>query len=406
MNIYELARSICQTLFDKGYTAYFAGGWVRDLLLNKTSDEIDIATNAPPHVIQELFPKTIPVGIAFGVVIVLEEGINFEVATFRKDHPYVDGRHPEGVDYSTPEKDAQRRDFTINGIFYDPLTETIYDYVEGQVDLQNGLIRAIGEAQERFAEDRLRMIRAIRFAARFGFRIEEKTADAIKSFADLLLPAVSMERIWQEFCKMADYPHFDKAICMLHDYGLLPVIFPQLKDIPLSAIESRTQSFPYFPLKTPTIVYLLQLFPHLSPQDKVQICLDLKTSANERKIVEFFCESEALFSRESVEAVDWAHFYAHPLAPLFLQVAAAKLPVKERVEFANNHQHAQEKLQPHIERIQTKKPVVGSQDLQNLGISGKKMGIYLKMAERIAINENIQDPDILLTRLTDEISNL
>jgi poly(A) polymerase len=153
MNLQSVATEICKTLLDHGYIAYFAGGWVRDLLLGRQTDEIDIATSAPPYIIQELFPKTIPVGIAFGVVIVVKEGINFEVTTFRKDHIYIDGRHPTGIDFSTPKKDAERRDFTINGMFYDPLTQTIYDYIGGQEDLKNGIIRAIGNAHERFLED-------------------------------------------------------------------------------------------------------------------------------------------------------------------------------------------------------------------------------------------------------------
>ncbi len=163
---------------------------MRDLLLHKSSHEIDIATSAPPHIIQHLFPRTVAVGIQFGVIVVVLEGINFEVTTFRKDHPYQDGRHPEGVDYSTPEKDAERRDFTINGMFYDPLTEIIYDFVGGKEDLKRKVIRAIGNPHARFAEDRLRMIRAVRFAARLGFEIESETAKAIEEHAHHLFPAV------------------------------------------------------------------------------------------------------------------------------------------------------------------------------------------------------------------------
>lgn len=132
----HIAKSIVQKLVDSGHIAYFAGGWVRDHLLKRESDDIDIATSASVDEVRAVFPKTIPVGVAFGIVIVVEENHHFEVATFRKDRGYVDGRRPMGIDPASPEEDAQRRDFTINGMFYDPLTDKILDYVEGQKDLK------------------------------------------------------------------------------------------------------------------------------------------------------------------------------------------------------------------------------------------------------------------------------
>lgn len=384
---FNAAQEICKTLSDMGYTAYFAGGWVRDLLRGAETDEIDIATSAPPTVIQEIFPKTIPVGIAFGVVIVVNEGINFEVTTFRSDHPYLDGRHPEGVDFSTAEKDAQRRDFTINGMFYDPLTKSILDYVNGRQDLQNGMIRAIGTPQERFAEDRLRMIRAVRFASRLGFHIEQKTAEAIVIYAATLFPSVSMERVWQELCKMAQYPHFDKAILMLHQLGLLPIIFPQLKETSLAEIEHRVGSFIYFPPNTPTMAYLLELFPKASLDEKLQLCTYLKTSLREQKLVEFFTSSETFFHRESKELYEWAHFYSHPLSTLFIGVTAAKILTAERPHFLEEQNKRYKQLEEQIERIKNNRPLLSAADLAQAGISpGKLMGILLKEGERLAIN--------------------
>lgn len=401
----EIGKKICQTLFDAGYIAYFAGGWVRDLLRGVEAEEIDIATNAPPAVIEKLFPKTVPVGIAFGVVIVVMEGRHFEVTTFRKDHPYNDGRHPEGIDFSTPEKDAERRDFTINGMFYDPLSETLYDYVSGQQDLKNGIIRAIGAPEERFKEDRLRMVRAIRFAARLGFTIEEKTAKAIKLYARTLFPSVSMERICQELCKMAAHPHFDQALLMLHQFGLLTVIFPQILNIDSSELEKKVSFFPYFPRDCPTIVYLLELFSSASLEEKLQLCLYLKTSTKEQKITQFFSESEELFSHVIIEPVEWAHFYAHPLSDLFLKVSAAKILPPKRLPFLAEHEKRQRALKKHIERIQQKTPLVTASHLQQLGVpQGKKMGLLLKMAERLAINEDLHEPEAVLERLKDEIS--
>ncbi len=390
---YLLATSICQTLFEAGYVAYFAGGWVRDHLLGHPSDEIDIATSAPPHIIQELFPRTIPVGIAFGVVIVIHEGVNFEVATFRKDHPYHDGRHPDGVDFSTPEKDAVRRDFTINGMFFDPLNEFIYDYVDGRNDLEKGVIRAIGNPRERFLEDRLRMIRACRFSARLVFPIEEETEAAIKELASTLLPAVSMERIWQEFNKMAAYPHFDRALIQLNSLGLMEHIFPQLKGVD---IEKRVSSFPYFPLDCPTIVYLLELFPD-TPSE---LCEYLKATNEDKKLVTFFSKSAELFSQPGIENYQWAHFYAHPHSKLLIQVRAAKIHPPERLAFLEEHAVRQEQLKKHIKRIKTRTPLVTSAILEKEGIApGKKMGVLLKKAEQIGVNENIEDPSTLIKRL-------
>jgi poly(A) polymerase len=397
--IKALAKDICKTLFDEGYTAYFAGGWVRDLLMGKETDEIDIATSAPPVVIQSLFPKTFPVGIAFGVIIVVVDGINFEVTTFRKDHAYCDGRHPEGVDFSTPKNDAQRRDFTINGMFYDPLSETVYDYVHGQEDLKKKIIRAIGNPAERFAEDRLRMVRSVRFAARLGFHISEETEAAIRAYAPSLFPSVSMERIWQELCKMAAHPHFDQALLMLHTYGLLQVIFPHL---PLSKkeLESRVAAFPYFPLKAPAIVYILELFTNLALEQKLALGVYLKTSLQERKIVEFFTAAHTFFKQLTIESVDWAHFYAHPLSELFLEVEAAKILPPQRAYFVSEHEKRQKSLEKHIARIKKKAPLVTSKHLHELGIApGKQMGTLLKMAERIAINEDLHEPESVLKQL-------
>jgi len=401
---YNGAEEICKTLFNAGFTAYFAGGWVRDKLLGNPSDDIDIATSAPPHIIQQLFSKTIPVGIAFGVVIVVKEGLQFEVSTFRKDLPYVDGRHPEGIDFSTAEKDAQRRDFTVNGMFYDPLTQTVIDFVGGKEDLNRKIIRAIGNPHERFQEDRLRMIRAVRFASRLGFHLEENTASAIKAFAHDLLPSVSMERIWQELCKMAKYHHFDQSLISLHQLGLLHVIFPELQHISSATLSERVSLFAHFPIETPTIAYLLELFPEMSLEDRLNLCNFLKTSSEEKKLVEFFAKAETLLKSSHIDLYDWAYFYAHPLASLFVGIAAAKKKGKERLIFAKEHVEREHSLSQHIHRIQRKTPLVTSEHLKQLGIKpGIQMGHLLKRAEQISINDDLHDLDAVLKKLKNEI---
>jgi len=389
------AKNICQILFDAGYTAYIAGGWVRDLLLNESSDEIDIATSAPPSKIQELFEKTIPVGIAFGVVIVVYKGLNFEVTTFRKDHPYQDGRHPDGVDFSTPEKDAERRDFTINGMFYDPLNEKIYDFVGGKEDLTKGMIRAIGDPKKRFEEDRLRMIRAVRFATRFNFKIEPKTQAAIHEYAATIFPSISIERVWQELNKMANSARFDQAMIQLHTFGLLQELFAHLKDLSINEIETRVQFFPYFPLNCPLILYLLELFPAYTLKQKIHLCHYLKATVKDRKLVEFFSTPH-----EYTESYEWAYFYAHPLSKLFLEIQAAKKMPPDKQNYIEKHQQRAHQLQIAIQRIKNKTPLVTSAHLQAYGINpGKQMGELLKKAERIAINEGIETAELVLKQL-------
>jgi len=201
MNKEALALSICQTLHEKGYIAYFAGGYVRDMILEIPSDDIDIATDASPDVIQSLFSRTIPLGIAFGIVVVILKKESFEVATFRKDLKYKDGRRPEEVAFCSPKEDADRRDFTINGLFYDPFKKEILDYVGGKEDIKEKIIRAIGDPFVRFEEDKLRLIRACRFAARFDFKIDSHTQQAMLAEAPSLFPSVSIERITQELKK-------------------------------------------------------------------------------------------------------------------------------------------------------------------------------------------------------------
>src|ERR1700688_3818615 len=198
----ELADRICATLRENGHQAYLVGGCVRDLLLCRDPSDYDISTDARPERVQELFPRSLAVGAKFGVILVVEDGAQVEVATFRSDIGYSDGRHPDQVVYSdSPQEDVRRRDFTINGLLMDPASGEILDYVGGRADLRAGIVRAIGDPRLRFAEDKLRMMRAVRFAARFGFRIERETMAAAQSLA-AQITQVSPERIRDEVSKM------------------------------------------------------------------------------------------------------------------------------------------------------------------------------------------------------------
>jgi poly(A) polymerase len=234
MSLPDPARAFAVDVVHKlraaGYEALWAGGCVRDQLLGLTPKDYDVATNAPPEQIRDLFGRrrTLAIGAAFGVVSVLgpKGAGQIEVATFRSDGAYLDGRHPESVTFSTPELDAQRRDFTINGLFYDPIKERVIDYVDGQADLEQQLVRAIGDPQARFQEDKLRLIRAVRFAATFGFAIEPATKAAVQQLAPELV-AVSAERIAAELRRMLAHPRRTLAVQLLQECELLAVVLPE-----------------------------------------------------------------------------------------------------------------------------------------------------------------------------------
>jgi poly(A) polymerase len=222
------ARHIVQTLRDHGFTAYLAGGCVRDKLLGIDPKDFDVATNSRAATVQQLFPNTMPVGVQFGVVLVMHDGLPCEVATFRSDGIYLDGRHPTSVHFSNAYEDAQRRDFTINGMFYDPLTEEVIDYVGGREDLRAGIIRAIGDPYARFAEDRLRMLRAIRLAARLNFTITPATFAAIQDLASSIVD-IAWERIGDEMIKILTGRGAKRAFELLSESRLLSAILPEIE---------------------------------------------------------------------------------------------------------------------------------------------------------------------------------
>ncbi|MEY2572741.1 MAG: hypothetical protein QOJ87_954 [Verrucomicrobiota bacterium] len=222
------ARDIAGRLRAAGHTAYFAGGCVRDLLSGKAPKDIDIATDARPDVVQKLFARTYAVGAHFGVIVVLENGFQFEVATFRSDGAYIDGRHPVEVHFATAEEDAARRDFTINGMFFDPEKEEVIDFVGGRADLERRLLRAIGDPAQRFAEDRLRMLRAVRFATVLGFEIDPATWEAVVASAPSILQ-ISAERIREELVKIFLSPNRARGWDLLDASGLMGAVLPEIE---------------------------------------------------------------------------------------------------------------------------------------------------------------------------------
>jgi poly(A) polymerase len=291
---FEAALLIVETLRAHGYEAYFAGGCVRDLLLGREPADYDVATNATPDVVLDLFPRTFAVGAHFGVVLVAPElegaGFTTEVATFRSDLAYSDGRHPDAVRYtSSAEEDVQRRDFTINGLLLNPLCplrggslldplrggrlldeciadprflrDAVLDHVGGLSDLDAGVVRAIGRPELRFAEDHLRMLRGVRFAARFGFELEPETQCAIRSLAPRI-HAVSRERVRDELTKMLTEGHARRAFELLDETGLLAEVLPQIAG--MKGVEQPPQFHPEGDVWIHTLMLLEQLPPGCS----------------------------------------------------------------------------------------------------------------------------------------------
>jgi putative nucleotidyltransferase with HDIG domain len=227
MTFREAATEIIHTLVEAGHTALLAGGCVRDALLGKEPKDYDVATSATPEEVMRLFRSGHTVGAHFGVVLVKRGGHTLEIATFRKDGSYSDGRRPDHVTFSTAEEDAQRRDFTVNGLFENPLTGEVIDYVGGRADLQAGVLRAIGDARARLEEDRLRLLRAIRFTTVLGFEMEASTWAAVCALAPQI-QTVAMERVKEEFSKIMAHPQRMRGFDLLVESGLMAQILPEL----------------------------------------------------------------------------------------------------------------------------------------------------------------------------------
>jgi poly(A) polymerase len=242
VNARDLANAICETLEQRGHRAFLVGGCVRDLLLGRAPADYDVATDATPARVSGLFADSVAVGARFGVILVPRDGAKVEVATFRRDVGYSDGRHPDEVVYATkPEDDVLRRDFTINGLLMRHNSGEVLDFVGGQADLRTGLVRAIGEPARRFAEDKLRMLRAVRFAARFAYRIEPATFAAIQKGASEI-NAVSAERIHEELTKLLTEGAARRGFELLDESGLLEELLPEI-----SALKGVAQPPEYHP---------------------------------------------------------------------------------------------------------------------------------------------------------------
>jgi poly(A) polymerase len=238
----KTAASVVERLRRRGHEAYLVGGCVRDLLMGMTPQEADIATSARPDVVEEIFSNTVAVGAQFGVVLVIENDMRFEIATFRTEGASSDGRHPDSVLYAhSAEEDSARRDFTINALFYDPASGALLDFHGGQEDIRQKIIRAIGHPRERFQEDKLRLLRAVRFAVRFGFELESRTRQSIVELAPEIC-RVSAERVREELTRILREGNSHRGFLLLDELGLLRHILPELEK--MKGIEQPPEFHP------------------------------------------------------------------------------------------------------------------------------------------------------------------
>ena len=317
----QFAIEVVNRLVEEGYEAYWAGGCVRDYLLGRQPKDYDVATNALPQDIRRIFGKrkTLAVGESFGVIVVLgpsKEAGMIEVATFRSDGNYLDGRRPESVEFCSAPEDALRRDYTINGMFFDPRNNQVLDYVGGQEDLKAGRIRAIGNPTERMTEDKLRMLRAVRFTARFGFDLDKQTAQAIRSMATEI-EVVSRERISQELRLILAHPNRMFGVQLLESLQLLFPILPILENHWIPEVTEvihqmlLAQQSDSFELSMAILLSIAFKKDDNSEKATLEMCRDLKLSNSEIDRIHWLITHR--------DALDEAHqLPLHRLKPLLI----------------------------------------------------------------------------------------
>lgn len=290
----DFAIDVVKTLQKAGFEAYWAGGCVRDELLDLTPIDYDIATNGTPDEVRKLFRRTLSIGAAFGVIEIIgpkrgDVYHNVQVATFRSDGTYTDGRRPDSVTFGNAQADAQRRDFTINGLFYDPVKLLLIDYVGGQADLKAKLLRAIGDPVQRFKEDKLRILRAVRMASRFGLQIDAETFAAMKKMA-AQISVVSTERIAEEIRKMLKHANRSRGLQLMEQVSLFTQIIPEIIDrVPVNLVAE-------LPEKIGTGQYVFEvtvglMLRTLTKKQVESICKRLKLSNDEMKLITFLVEN-------------------------------------------------------------------------------------------------------------------
>lgn len=408
----EFALDVVLRLRNAGFEALWAGGCVRDDLLGFTPDDYDVATNAKPQEVIEVFGarKTVAVGVSFGVVMVLGPNKRcgqVEVATFRADGEYLDGRRPSAVTFCSAEEDAKRRDFTVNGMFFDPVAMEVIDYVGGRRDLESKIVRAIGDPKARFTEDKLRMLRAVRFAATYDFELEHVTADAVCEMSKDILQ-VSVERIAQELRRMLSHTSRAVAWRQLAKLGLLSVLFPDAFASEETDVYCNVLKFLREPRFEPSMAILLASLyrPDIQPQqsrlaDVRRVCRQLKLANSESDCIGWLIENEVLFrDPQSLPLHVLKPILANSWQPLLIDVVRARdegsVGFSDAAQFIGDYlaRTSPETLAPPV--------LVGGEDVRDLNVpSGPAFGELLTTVRNEQLDGLLTTREQALLRLAE-----
>jgi len=394
--LYNEACKLIRQLKGAGHKAYFAGGAVRDMVLLRPLQDIDIATDASIEELKALFPKAILVGAQFGVLRVIRRHHEFEIASFRTESDYQDGRHPAHVEKaSSYEEDAKRRDFTINGLFFNPEEESILDCVEGLEDIRKKQLRTIGSPHERFQEDRLRVLRAIRFSHSLHFPIQRETLDAMKEFAPTVSQHVSPERIWVELSKMNDVMILPAAFKSMLSIGLFQALFPFAP--PESECMTRLRLLETTKTSLPLALSLLFYdVDQLSLWAREQFHI----SHQDELLMEQFQTMHRGFTQEPLSEITIVNLLALsfseeilPLLALFMPTPWLSTIEQKRTEFL-----------PWIQQRRTKQYLISGKTLLDCGIPpGKKVGELMEKAFLLSLHKRLLDKEMLLREILSQI---
>ena len=381
----QAAIQTIRRLREAGFQALLAGGCVRDMLLGKPPKDHDVVTNATPVEICTNFRRTIKVGAKFGVIIVLMDSQQVEVATFRAETGYTDGRRPDKVSFTSAKEDALRRDFTINGMFYDPLRKKVIDYVGGQKDLKSKIIRTIGKADERFSEDYLRMLRAVRFAAQLDFEIEKNTLNAVRKHAGRITK-ISGERIAMELQSLFAAAERKKGVKLLIETGLAKRIFPIFKNAEIA--EFAVKVFNFLPKKTTFELAVAALFAGCDTGDAMENLRILKLSRSQLKHIKFLLEKRDFLLNSDINLAQLKLIVSEPyFEDLYsLQKAIQKAGGKSISSLLAIRRRTQalagKELRP--------KPLLNGHEIIQLGVKpGPQVGLVSKALYIEQLSENI-----------------
>ena len=385
---YQAALDIMAALRAGGHAALLAGGCVRDQLLGRTPKDFDVATDATPEQVGRIFPRARQVGARFGVMLVRKRKHDVEVATFRTDGPYSDGRHPDHIEFGTEREDALRRDFTINGLFQNPTDDLVIDHVGGRADLERKIVRTIGDPELRFAEDHLRMLRAVRFAARLGFEIEPSTADAIQRLAGHLRD-ISPERVWRELEEILACPHRGRGWNLLVETGLRPFLavdWPQVDSDRL--VAKRLAALPSMPVDP--ALGLAAVFCGVGKRQVVNVCEALRLSNTLTHRVGWLVSTlHAAGDEKSLELADLKLMMAHSAWAEIVHLLRADLMATE-ADRAPVDRLCRRAGLISKEDISPEAFVTGDALLEMGMPAGPKMGQLLDVLYRAQLNEQIK----------------